>query len=162
MTKLTIFCGIPGSGKSTFYKKYDYRDHWFDSTIRISLDDFRKLMTGKDFHPPFEPVVQAWAEQTGRYLLSQGHHVVVDATYVRRSLRQKWVKLAQEYRAGVECVWFNIPWHVCVERNDNRERKVPVDVLKRMSENFEEPSLIEGFDRLFKVDENGDYDEIEA
>jgi len=151
MSTLTIFCGLPGSGKTTAYHKNS--DTIFGGNIRLSLDEFRLLMTGKDFHAPFEPEVHMWSERTTRYLLSQGHDVVVDATFLKKSLRAKWIELAKECKADISCAWMNVPASVCFLRNEKRDKKVPEEVMEKMTEDFEPPSQDEGFMEMLEFGE---------
>lgn len=154
MPTLTLLVGLPASGKTTFCEKSFNEE---GSPVRISLDDFRKLICGKDYFKPFEPTVHAWAQQTTRYLLSQGHDVVLDATSLTQGLRNIWVSLAREY-LGVytSCIYFDVPFEVCLKRNAERERKVPEDVIKRMSEQLQPPDLdFEDFDSVWFVTPNG-------
>jgi predicted kinase len=49
--------------------------------------------------------------------------------------------------------WFSAPLSVCLARNAKRERQVPVEVLERMSANFDHPSIVldEGWDYIEEV-----------
>lgn len=145
MKRMILLCGLPASGKTTFYKN---NPELFKGVVRLSLDDFRRLMTGKDFHLPFEPVVHAWIDITGRYHLSQGQSILIDATAVRSNLRTKWVKLAKEYGFQTECYFMQTPDHVCLERDQQRERQVGEEIMRRMSEQFDEVTSLEGFDKI--------------
>ena len=145
--ELIMFVGLPGSGKSTYFQKYFSSKRY----IRLSLDDFRKLITGHDYHEPFEPVAHAWIEQTGRYFLSQGYRVILDNTHLRRGLRTKWCRIARQYDAKVSACYFKTSLETCLERNAQRERKVPEEVLKRMHEQFEEILPEEDFDEIVVI-----------
>jgi len=150
--QLIIVVGLPGSGKTTFWKNTTCHP---PMAVRVSLDDFRRVIIGKDYFAPFEPTVHAWTEQTVRYLLSQGFSVYLDATSIRRGLRAKYIRLAKEYGAETVCYEMKTSYHTCLERNKQRERVVPEEVIRRMSEDYEEPTIDEGFDRIFAVSEEG-------
>ncbi len=151
MSTLTIFCGLPGSGKTTAYRQNF--DTAFGGAIRLSLDEFRLLMTGKDFEPSFEPEVHQWSERTTKYLLCQGHDVVVDATFLKKPLRAKWIELAKECKAEICCAWMNVPASVCFLRNEKRDRTVPNEVMDKMTEEFEPPTQDEGFVKIMEFGE---------
>lgn len=145
MPKMIMLIGLPASGKTTYLE-----DHPEDA-VRLSLDDFRKLMTGKDFHKPFEPQAIGWVESTGRYLMSQGYSVIIDATSLRAGLRAKWIGMARECGHETKAIWLDTPYVTCIERNEARDRKVPEDVIIRMASSFEEPTPEEGFDEVVRV-----------
>lgn len=145
MKRMILLCGLPASGKTKFHKD---NPELFKGVVRLSLDDFRRLMTGKDFHLPFEPVVHAWIDMTGRYHLSQGQSILIDATAVRSNLRTKWVKLAKEYDFRTEIYFINTPYFTCIERDQKRDRHVGEEIIKRMSEQFDEITPEEGWDKI--------------
>ena len=146
MKRMILLCGLPASGKTHFWRRR--QETTFKGVVRLSLDDFRRLITGQDFYLPFEPFVQSWIDVTGRFFLSQGQSILIDATAMRSSLRTKWVRLAKEYDYQTECYFIDTPYFTCIERNQQRERKVEEEVIKRMSENFDEVTPEEGWNKI--------------
>ena len=51
--------------------------------------------------------------------------------------------------------FFDVPLEVCLERNRNRLRQVPEDVMQKMAANLEPPTLEEGFTRIVRVRKDG-------
>ena len=145
-----MLVGLPASGKTTFFEK-KIEEELFESVIRVSLDDFRKEIIGVDFFMPSEPFVRSWAEVTGRYLMSQGYDLAVDATSLTSGLRKRWTYMAKEYDYTTYCYMVLTPFDECVRRNDARERKVPFGVMRRMRDQLEMVDSSERFDHVFSV-----------
>lgn len=73
-------------------------------------------------------------------------HVIVDSTNLSRKRRIAFLKQFNncEKRATV----FAIPFEVCCEHNNSRERTVPQYAMDRMYRSFEPPHWAEGFDKI--------------
>jgi predicted kinase len=154
---LTIYVGLPGSGKTTFYEEMDKTPH----TVYVSLDWFRMNVLGHEFHAPSEPIVHAWAKQTTRYLLSLGYDVVLDATHLRKSIRRPFIELAHEYLTKVRVYEFQTTLEEALERNAKRDRNVPEEVIVNMAASYEQPHPDEGMDELIYVPSDGNVKKIE-
>lgn len=64
-----IFCGIQATGKSTFY-----RQHFFDTHLRISMDQLHtRNKEGKLLDYCFSRNEQLFAGRRGEFVLLQGH-----------------------------------------------------------------------------------------
>ncbi|SPO05596.1 related to bifunctional polynucleotide phosphatase/kinase [Cephalotrichum gorgonifer] len=141
--ELVVFCGSPGSGKSTFYEKYlkplDYE--------RINQDNLKTR----------DKCVQA-----ARGLLEEGSSVVIDNTNADPETRAIWIGLAKKYNIPARCVWFRTPKHIC-EHNDavralnkpmNPENRqgLPTMALTGFAARFKEPKEKEGFEDIVPLD----------
>jgi len=78
-----------------------------------------------------------------KFFLGRGHHVIYDATNLRRRDRGSILRLAKGYPVTV--VWVDSSLDLTLERNQGRERNVPEDVIKRMNQSLEPPDEVEGF-----------------
>ena len=145
---LVVLCGFPGAGKTFIRHSPGGRQRG----IVLCPDEFRKVLTGQDFFAPAEEFVWGAMKLCARVLLSQRNEfpetIVIDATHLTKASRAQWITLARSVGATIECLWVDTPFDVCCERNDKRERRVPQEVMDRMRESFEEPTIEEGFDSL--------------
>jgi predicted kinase len=149
MKRFAMMVGLPGSGKTTLFKQYP---DLFKGYFRLSLDDFRLLIGGRAYQEPFEPVTKMWADVTIRYMLDHGYDVLIDATSVSRAVRQRSLKLANAHEYETIAFVLSTPYNTCLDRDNKRATgKVGEEVIRRMSEDFEEPTKEEGFDWVVKV-----------
>jgi len=140
---LTMMCGIPRSGKSTWIKKN------IEDEIIVSPDDIRSHIFGIQFKWESEPIIWAMAKSMARMLLLQGKSVIIDATSTTQTARWEWIKLAEDYQAKVRIVWMATPYDECLDRNDTSgDRMVPEEVIQRISASFLTPGDGWGEDRI--------------
>lgn len=147
---LTIMCGLPGCGKSTWISKNK------KSNVVVSLDDIRRDVFGHQFHKNAEPWILALGKTMVKMLLKQDISVIVDATNVMSFMRLEWISLAKEYKAKTRLVYFDVPYEVCYQRNKQRKKgkRIPVSVLKRFVKIFQKPSdFFEFYDKTITVTE---------
>jgi len=75
----------------------------------------------------------------------------VDATNLSPHERRQWIKMARSFGYEVQAVFFDVPFEVCMERNQRRERKVSDEVMHKMQERLRPPSFKEGFNKITVV-----------
>jgi protein phosphatase len=133
--KVTLLCGLPGSGKSTWLKKNA------KNSVIISPDLIRRDMLGHQFHRPAEPLIWWLTESMAHLILAQGKSVAIDATSIFSFVRRKWGTIADQYDAAKELIWLDVPEEVCWKRNLKRGKKkqVPRSAFDRMSRAFQAP-----------------------
>ncbi len=165
MKKVTLMCGASGSGKSYFLSKF--ADDLFDKkdTMFISSDDVRaELFPGKEFDPSQNSDVwegERSVKSRVARALSEGKHVVIDATFANRAQRYEFIQYAREHGADrVEGIFIEVPLEIALERNGQRsdgkvagERLVDPAAIRGMHRQLSElpPGITDGFDALITV-----------
>ncbi|RDV14039.1 ATP-binding protein [Pontibacter diazotrophicus] len=128
-----IFCGIQASGKSTFYK-----EHFFDTHMRISMDLLRTRNRERLF-------LEACIRSQMRF--------VVDNTNPTAAERQKYIELAKAARYEVIGYYFESTTKDALARNSLRSGRflIPEKGIYGTHKRLLKPSLAEGFDMLYHV-----------
>jgi predicted kinase len=139
--KLVITVGLPGSGKSTYLARLGVN--------AISSDQIRRLIADD----PRDQTMNARIFATVRYLVRQriaaGRPVTyVDATHLTPWERKPYVQLARQYKCELEALFFDVPIETCIARNQDRDRVVPEEAMRKMALALVPPSKEEGFTRI--------------
>lgn len=137
---ITLMCGLPACGKSSYLMG-------FNEIVILCPDDFRLVLTGKDFYAPAEDSVWSHVKVAAR-VLAKHYPVFIDATCLTIGSRAQWVRIAKDIDVPINCIIIDTPLEVCLSRNANRERQVPEDIIRRMQENYVAPTYEEGFDNI--------------
>lgn len=138
----TMLVGLVGSGKSVYAKKLS---NSYNNSIIIESDAYRKKNYGDesaqgDNNKLFEEIHNDILEN-----LSVGSNVIFDATNLSRKNRLSLLnKLPKDVTK--ECIIVATQYEKCLEQNQNRERKVPKEVIDRMWKSFQIPTYTEGWD----------------
>ena len=141
---VVLAIGLPGSGKSTWFKRHNATPLSSDMMRSLLFDDVREQR--------FQDLVfsNLRAMLKGR-LIAKRPMNYVDATNLTPQERQHWIKLAKDYNYEVHAVFFDVPLEVCIERHQRRDRVVPEDVMRRMAAKLKPPSFQEGFAKITVV-----------
>ncbi len=136
-----IFVGLQGAGKSTFY-----RQRFFDTHLRINLDQLRTRHRER---------------RLLEFCVETGLRFVVDNTNPTRAVRAVYIRAAREADFRVVGYHFRSRVEDCMRRNEGRPagRRVPLKGLLGTAGRMERPSPEEGFDELHYVwiDEDGGF-----
>lgn len=141
--KLYITVGIPGSGKSTWAHKQK-------NCVLICPDDIRAELLGDASNQSNGSMIFKTAYNRITDALACGNDVIFDATSVKAKDRKR---LIEWFGATAEmiAVYFDTPIEICRQRNANRSRFVPNEVIDRMARNLTPPKLDEGFSKIIKI-----------
>lgn len=143
--------GCPGSGKSTYARRYDPLDGW----VHLTLDDLRTALWPPDRHIYWKVRANGYDEAARRLLhrtkelaletaLAEGLSVVMTDTHLVAEVFAREREIVE--RHGLSIAWkvFDVPWDVLLARNEARARQNPSEhqpesVLQLTYEAFRSP-----------------------
>jgi len=141
---VVLAIGLPGSGKSSWFKRH--------SISPLSSDLLRVLLFDDASEQRFQDLIFSNLRSMLRArLIARRPMNYVDATNLTAHDRQGWIKLARDYGYDVQAVFFDVPLEVCLERNRKRDRVVAEDVMRRMAAKLKPPRFDEGFSKITVV-----------
>jgi predicted kinase len=141
---VVLSIGLPGSGKSTWFKRH--------SILPLSSDMVRILLFDDVTEQRYQDLVFSTLRSMLRArLLAKRPWNYVDATNLSPHERRSWIKLAHDFGYEAHAVFFDVPAEVCMERNKRRERNVPEEVMRRMASKLRPPKFEEGFAKITVV-----------
>jgi tRNA uridine 5-carbamoylmethylation protein Kti12 len=140
--ELIILIGLPGAGKTTFYRRYFAATH-----THISKD--------------------LWPHASGREArqrrlideaLAAGQPVAVDNTNPTIADRAALIAAAHARGARAVGYFIDVSPRVAIARNEERSgrAKIPKVAIFTVAKRLERPTIAEGFDQLFFVQIAGD------
>jgi predicted kinase len=141
---VVLAIGLPGSGKSSWFKRHDIVPLSSDMVRSLLFDDVREQRFQDLVFSNLRSMLKA-------RLIAKRPMNYVDATNLTPQERQHWIKLAKDYQYEVHAVFFDVPLEVCVERHQRRDRVVPEDVMRRMAAKLKAPAFEEGFAKITVV-----------
>jgi predicted kinase len=139
---LTI--GLPGSGKTTWYKRRGVTPLSSDLLRTLLFDD----ITDQRYHGLVFSTLRSLLRAR---LIAKMPWNYVDATNLSPHERRQWIKMAKSFEYEVQAVFFDVPLAVCMERNSKRDRQVTDEVMQKMAERLRPPTFKEGFEKITVV-----------
>jgi predicted kinase len=128
-----VFCGIPGSGKTTFYCERFLRTH-----LRISLDMLKS---------------RTREERIVRACVDARHPFVVDNTNPTRAERRRYLEAASAGDFVTRAFFFEVSPRVAIARNLERpeDERIPPYAIMQTFKRLEVPKAEEGFHEVMRV-----------
>ena len=122
---LTLICGIPNAGKTTYSARYDNVMHLDDAFGQTRYDLCNKFAS------------QAEGD------------VCVEGAYNQIWQRKALIEACQHQSPKV-CIWLDTPLEECLEREQNG-RKRTLAIIHIHHNAFEPPTLEEGWDEIIRI-----------
>jgi predicted kinase len=136
--------GLPGSGKSSWFKRHNIHP--------LSSDLLRELLFDDAQEQRFQDLVFSnLRSMLKARLIARRPLNYVDATNLTPHDRHSWIKLAKDYGYDVQGLFFDVPLEVCMERHQRRGRAVPEDIMRKMAAKLKAPTFDEGFSKITVV-----------
>lgn len=132
MVFLYIFCGLPGSGKTTMSKKIAEEQN----LVRLSFDELGCLQHKELINPILEA-------------LKDNKSVVVDALFYRTIQRDIILQAMKNIDCKKILIYMNTPLEECIRRNKERSsHQLPDDFIRAIYNSIQIPTLDEGWDEI--------------
>ena len=141
---VVLAIGLPGSGKTTWFKRRGVTPLSSDLLRTILFDDITEQRYQGLVFSTLRSLLRA-------RLIAKMPWNYVDATNLSPHERRQWVKMARSFGYEVQALFFDVPLEVCLERNRRRERTVQEDVMRKMAEKLKPPVFEEGFAKITVV-----------
>lgn len=153
MASLIILVGISGSGKSSLAEKYKrFFTHYSGiETLIVSSAEIRAQELGNINDQTQNEKVFSIVHKTIKENIDT-KNVIVDATNITYKSRKAILNCVKKKTCKKEAIVMATPIKVCKERNQNRDRVVPENVIEKQANKFEIPFYEEGYDDIFFYD----------
>ncbi|MGA7567932.1 MAG: AAA family ATPase [Terriglobales bacterium] len=141
---VVLAIGLPGSGKSSWFKRHNIHP--------LSSDLLRELLFDDAQEQRFQDLVFSnLRSMLKARLIARRPMNYVDATNLTPHDRHSWIKLAKDYGYDVQGLFFDVPLEVCMERHQRRGRVVPEEIMRKMAGKLKPPTFDEGFSKITVV-----------
>jgi predicted kinase len=141
---VVLAIGLPGSGKTTWFKRR--------GVTPLSSDMLRSILFDDITEQRYQGLVFSTLRSLLRArLIARMPWNYVDATNLSPHERRQWIKMARSFGYEVQAVFFDVPFEICMERNQRRDRMVNQETMLKMQERLRPPSFKEGFHKITVV-----------
>jgi len=151
LSTLNVFIGNIGSGKSVLANRFAK-----DGDVIVNMDSIQQMVGGGEYglydykKKEIYQNIEATAILTA---LRTGNDVVVDRTNMDKARRARYVEYGNRFGCKIIAYDWGPGYPECLERRQDDSNGIPAatweTVFHTMSNNYEKPSLDEGFDVIY-------------
>jgi predicted kinase len=143
--KMIMMVGLPASGKST---KAEELAEIYNANIHAS-DTIREELSGDINNQNINELVFKTLHNRIKEDLMNGKSCIYDATNISYKRRMAFLNELNKIPCEKYCFLMATPYEQCLKNNDNRDRKLPKEVIERMYRHFDVPWYYEGWDDIW-------------
>lgn len=140
MSNVVLMVGLAGSGKSTYVanvlKDFD------DSNYVVISTDYLRSVYGKseDDQSVSRQVFNEACRILETHLVFCTSLIIIDAMNLTRKSRKRFLSIARRHGAETYAYCMRTPVQECIRRNEKRDRKVPIEVIRSQATRYSPPS----------------------
>lgn len=143
-----LFCGLPASGKSTSARKLSAACSEDYHVVHLEYDDFEDsvvlVQEQKERREAWNKAREEVVYRLQNILENRPHNkqllVLMDDNFHLRGMRKQIHRFLLQFKpVNFGVIWMQASVDECIERNRRRPRKVPNEVIKKMSTTLELP-----------------------
>ncbi|MCP5514797.1 MAG: ATP-binding protein [Spirochaetales bacterium] len=154
-----LVCGLPGSGKSHFARKYFMKS----GSKRVSRKEIRQhlyeMMTFGEkwsedkFDVVDETLVKHIERKLIEHLLQMGESIVLDNMSLSSSSREPYIAIAKRMKKNISAIFMATDTSTCLKRNREREPgdMVPEKIIANLAADVEYPEKGEGLSEVLVI-----------
>lgn len=128
---LLVLCGVPGSGKSTFARRF-IEQHGLQPTTIVSSDYCRALICDDDTNQQ----VSRDAFDVFHYIIYKrmllGRFIIADSTALLANARHRLLEQARSYAYATCLLVFTVDPAICIQRDRDRHRIVGETIIRNL------------------------------
>lgn len=140
MPTLYMMVGIPGCGKSSYAESLEVKI--------FASDKLREELWGDESIQGDNKELFSELHKRIKDCLKQRLSCVYDATNINAKKRTAFIKELAKIDCRKVCIFMVTDIDICLERNEERGRSVPIEVIDRMYRNIDIPQFREGWDEI--------------
>lgn len=134
--RLLIFCGIPGSGKTTIARIVAGK---IPNAIHIQTDAVRSMLSHPNYGGAESKFVYEGCNAVAREALRNGYTVLLDGTFMREDYRSEAKAALRKYCSRIDVVYVACGLETALRRNASRRALVPAGKVRSIHERFQIP-----------------------